>query len=475
MAKISLPEEISFNEHVQPILSEYCYHCHGPDAGTREPKEAPLRLDRVEDAFLPRDDGQPVILKGNPADSLLVKRLHDKDPDSIMPPPKSHKTMNPREIALLERWIEQGAEYEPHWSFAQVKKPEPPDAGADWAANPIDRFVAEKLAAAGLKPNPPEDAARFYRRLHLDLTGLPPAPEAIEAFKKSYASNPQNAVAAAADELLATTASAEHFARHWLDAARYADTHGIHIDNYRAIWPYRDWVIRAFQANMPWDQFTTEQIAGDLLPDRTLDQHVATGFYRCLATTGEGGAIAEEYDAIYAKDRVETVSAIWLGLTTGCAACHDHKFDPVSTKEFYSLAAFFRNTPMSALDGNKADHPPNVFVPCWRTASVGSRLPRKFQASEKQLAERAAAARPGVRRLAGQRHHRSRPARSIPRSPSICRSTRTTARCAAWSTANRANGRPRCSGSTRRLARHRSSATSPSNWATSEVSPAATA
>jgi hypothetical protein len=392
--KVSLPEKVSFNEHIQPVLSEYCYHCHGPDSGTREPKKAPLRLDRVEDAFVPREDGKPVILKGNPAESMLVKRLHEKDLDSIMPPPKSHKTMAPREIALLERWIEQGAEYEPHWAFAQVKKPEPPAAGASWAANPIDRFIAEKLDEAGLKANPPEDPARFYRRLHLDLTGLPPTPEAIEAFKKSAAGNPQAAVEAAADQLLATPGSAEHFARHWLDAARYADTHGIHIDNYRAIWPYRDWVIRAFQANMPWDQFTTEQIAGDLLPDRSLDQLVATGFSRCLATTGEGGAIADEYDAIYAKDRVETVSAIWLGLTTGCAACHDHKFDPVSTKEFYSLTAFFRNTPMSALDGNKAEHPPNVFVPLMEDRQRWGALASGISDLEKQLTARGGAARP---------------------------------------------------------------------------------
>jgi hypothetical protein len=391
---VAEPVKISFNEHVQPILSEYCYHCHGPDSGTREPKAAPLRLDRVEDAFLPREDGKPVILKGNPTESMLVKRLHEKDPDSIMPPPKSHKTMNAREIALLERWIEQGAEYEPHWSFAAVKKPELPDSGKSWAVNPIDRFVAEKLDEAGLKPNPPEDAARFYRRLHLDTTGLPPTPEAIEIFKKSFAKNPQEAVDTAADQLLATTASAEHFARHWLDAARYGDTHGIHIDNYRAIWPYRDWVIRAFQANMPWDQFTTEQIAGDMLPGRTLDQLVATGFSRCLATTGEGGAIAEEYDAIYATDRVETVSAIWLGLTAGCAACHDHKFDPVSTKEFYSLTAFFRNTPMSALDGNKEDHPPNVFVPHLDDRARWEKLADEIAGVEKQLAERAVVARP---------------------------------------------------------------------------------
>ncbi len=393
-AKISLPEKISFNEHVQPILSEYCYHCHGPDSGTREPKKAPLRLDRVEDAFALRDDGIPVIIKGDPKKSLLVQRMHEKDPDSIMPPPESHKTMKPQDIALIERWIEQGAEYEPHWSFAQVKKPETPAAGANWAVNPIDHFIAEKLDQSGLKPNPPEDLARFYRRLHFDLTGLPPVPEAIEAFKKSAAKNPQLAIAGAADQLLASTASAEHLARHWLDAVRYGDTHGIHFDNYRAIWPYRDWVIRAFQANMPWDQFTTEQIAGDMLPNRTLDQLVATGFSRCLATTGEGGAIDEEYDAIYAKDRVETVSAIWLGLTTGCAACHDHKFDPVSTQEFYSLTAFFRNTPMTALDGNNAEHPPNVFVPLWDDRQRWEALADEISVVEKQLATRAEAAIP---------------------------------------------------------------------------------
>jgi hypothetical protein len=393
-AAVSLPEKVSFNEHVQPILSEYCYHCHGPDSGTREPKKSPLRLDRVEDAFVLRDDGTPVIIKGDPKKSLLVQRMHSKDPDEIMPPPKSHKTMNADQIAVIERWIEQGAEYEPHWSFAQVKKTEPPAAGAGWAANPIDHFIAEKLEKSGLKPNPPDDHARFYRRLHFDLTGLPPAPEAIMAFEKSAAVNAQLAIETAAGELLASTASAEHFTRHWLDAARYADTHGIHIDNYRAIWPYRDWVIRAFQANMPWDRFTTEQIAGDMLPERTLDQLVATGFSRCLATTGEGGAIAKEYQAIYAKDQVETVSAIWLGLTTGCAACHDHKFDPVSTKEFYSLTAFFRNTPMSALDGNKEDHPPSVFVPLLPDRERWDTLVQEIAKAKGLLAERAKAARP---------------------------------------------------------------------------------
>jgi hypothetical protein len=359
----SLPAEVSFNEHIQPILSEYCYHCHGPDSKTREPKDAPLRLDQVEGAFAVRDDGRPVIIKGKPDESSLMKRLHAADPDMIMPPPKSHKILKPGEIALIERWIEQGAEYEPHWAFAPIKKPAPPDAGDKWAANPIDRFIAEKLDKAGLKPNPPEDPRRFHRRLTLDLTGLPPEPAATDAFVKAHEAGAQAAIEAEADRLLATPASAEHFTRHWLDAVRYADTHGIHIDNYRNIWHYRDWVIDAFQRNMPWDQFTTEQIAGDMLPDATVDQKVASGYNRCLATTGEGGAIADEYLAIYAKDRVETMTAVWLGLTAGCAACHDHKFDPVSTREFYQLTAFFRNSTMSALDGNNASHQPVLSVP----------------------------------------------------------------------------------------------------------------
>lgn len=358
---VVLPEVVSFNEHIQPILSEYCYHCHGPDAGTRMPEKEPLRLDIEEDAFKVRDFGAPVIIKGKPQESELVRLMHSKDISEIMPPPESHKTMGEREIAMLERWIEQGAEYEDHWSYEAVSRPEP--VKNDWSDKPIDGFIFEKLAEAGLAPNPAEDARRFHRRLALDLTGLPPEPAETDAFVAAYEKDAEAAISAEADRMLATIQSAEHFARHWLDAARYADTHGIHIDNYRAIWPYRDWVVRAFHQNMKWDQFTTEQLAGDMLPDRTLDQHVATGFLRSLATTGEGGAIAEEYEAIYATDRVDTMSGIWLGLTASCASCHDHKFDPFSQKEFFQFAAFFRNNTMSAMDRNNAEHPPTVFVP----------------------------------------------------------------------------------------------------------------
>jgi hypothetical protein len=391
---MDLPAEVSFNEHIQPILSEYCYQCHGPDSGTREPSSDPLRLDLADAVYTEREGGPPPIVKGDPAASSIVMRMLSRDPDEKMPPPEAHKTMEPREIALIERWIEQGGEYQAHWAFNPVVKYAPPAVGGDWVKNPIDGFVFERLEAAGLAPNPPEAWPRFFRRLSFDLTGLPPEPAELAAFVTAAAADPDGAVAAAADRLMTTPAHAEHMARHWLDAARYADTHGIHIDNYRAIWPYRDWVINAFQENLPWDQFTTEQIAGDLLPERTLDQHVASGFNRCLATTGEGGAIPEEYDAIYARDRVDATSAIWLGLTASCASCHDHKFDPISTQDFYALTAFFRNNTMSAMDGNNAEHAPIIHVPLREDRPRWESISGEITAAEAALAARTAAAEP---------------------------------------------------------------------------------
>lgn len=388
---MTLPEVVSFNEHIQPILSEYCYHCHGPDSGTRKPDKEPMRLDIEAEAFKVREFGSPVILKGNPADSELVKLITSKDKDEVMPPPESHKVMNSREIALIEKWILQGAKYEGHWSYQPVVRTDPPKN--DWSEKPIDGFIYEKLTDAGLKPNESEDARRLHRRLSFDLTGLPPEPSATDAFVAAYDKDPDIAISAEADRMLETFASAEHFTRHWLDAARYADTHGIHIDNYRAIWPYRDWVIRAFHDNMPWDQFTTEQIAGDLFPKPTLDQQIATGFLRCLSTTGEGGAIAEEYEAIYATDRVDTIGAAWLGLTASCASCHDHKFDPFSTKEFYQLTAFFRNNTMSALDGNNANHPPSILALLPEDREPWNQLQVKISDVNKRIESRKAAAK----------------------------------------------------------------------------------
>ncbi|MCX6954361.1 MAG: DUF1553 domain-containing protein [Verrucomicrobia bacterium] len=354
------PAKLHYNEDIQPILAENWFHCHGPDSGTRTGK---LRLDRGEFATAVRGDHEPAIVPGKPDESPLVERILSKDSEEVMPPPDSHKALKPAEIALLKRWIAEGAEYQQHWSFLPPTRPAVPaltSAPRGWARNPIDQFIAQKLAASGLKPGREETPARLLRRVTLDLTGLPPTPEEIAAFTRDPS---PAAYDRAVDRLLATDACAEQFARQWLDAIRYADTHGIHIDNYRSIWPFRDWVVGAFQRNMPFDQFTVEQMAGDLLPNATLDQKVASGYNRCLSTTSEGGAIAAEYEAIYAKDRVETMSTVWLGLTTGCAACHDHKFDPISTKDFYSLTAFFRNNTMPAMDGNVSDTRPNVFVP----------------------------------------------------------------------------------------------------------------
>jgi len=389
-----LPDVVDFNEHVQPLLSEYCYHCHGPDSKTRLPEKAPLRLDLEEFAFEHRESLHgPVIVKGDPAKSALIRRMKSDDPDELMPPAKSHKIMKAEEIALLEKWVTQGAEYQDHWSFIAPTRPNLPKLPKElqaWTRNPIDSFVSEKLAAADLDPNPVEAPRRFLRRLTFDLTGLPPTPPELDSFETAWLQNQDNAVDAAITRLLQSPAYGEHYARHWLDAARYSDTHGIHIDNYRSIWPYRDWVINAFNKNMPFDQFTIEQIGGDLLPEPSLDQIVATGFNRCLATTGEGGAINEEYEAIYAQDRTDTTAAVWLGLTVGCAACHDHKFDPITQKDTYSFNAFFRNTTMSAMDGNKADHPPNIFVPLLAERGRMTQLQTEIELLDTQLKKRTA-------------------------------------------------------------------------------------
>ena len=265
-------------------------------------------------------------------------------------------------------------------------RPAIPAAGARWARNPVDHFIADRLASTGLPASREEEPARLLRRLTFDLTGLPPTPAELAAFQRDHS---PAAYDRTVDRLLATAACAEQFTRQWLDVVRYADTHGIHIDNYRSIWPYRDWVVGAFQRNEPFDQFTIEQMAGDLLPNATLEQKIASGYNRCLPTTSEGGAIEAEYEAIYAKDRVDTLSTVWLGLTTGCAACHDHKFDPISTKDFYSLTAFFRNNTMAAMDGNVADPAPTLFVPAAADRTHWTALQAEIAATETALQERA--------------------------------------------------------------------------------------
>ena len=278
-----------------------------------------------------------------------------------MPPVYSRKELTEEQIGVIRNWIEQGADWSEHWAFRTPVEAELPTVKKEaWVRNPIDRFILARLESEGFEPAPEADRRTLARRVALDLTGLPPEPEVVEQFVKDSSSD---AYGNLIEHYLTSEAYGEHRARYWLDAARYGDTHGIHIDNYREMWPYRDWVIKAFNRNMPFDQFTVEQIAGDLLPDPTLDQLIATGFHRCNVTTNEGGVIPEEYEAIYAKDRVDTTGAVFLGLTVGCATCHDHKFDPILQKDFYSMAAFFRNTTQYVMDGNVSDPPPILIVP----------------------------------------------------------------------------------------------------------------
>lgn len=388
-----LDDKVQYNRDVRPILLETCFACHGADSGSRK---ADLRLDRRDTAI-----EMGAIEPGDPENSELYARVVSDDKTLLMPPPSSKKVLTAAQKEVLRRWIAEGAEYEPHWSFVAPKKAEPPAVqGSQWAAGPIDRFVLAKLESLGLKPAPEADRRTLARRLSLDLTGLPPAPALVEAF---VADESPNAYEQLVDRLMATPQWGEHRGRYWLDAARYADTHGIHFDNYREMWSYREWVIDAYNKNMPFDQFTIEQLAGDLLPNRTLDQQVASGFNRCNMTTNEGGTIPEEYLVLYDRDRTETVGQVWLGLTAGCAVCHDHKFDPLSQREFYELAAFFNNTTQNAMDGNIRDTPPTIFVPSDGDRDRWNALAELLKGTQKQVEDRKTAARPEFDQwLAGQ-------------------------------------------------------------------------
>ena len=378
LAVLAAEDRVLFNRDVRPILAENCYHCHGPDPGSR--KEG-IRFDREEGFFAERDKTGPTVVKGQPEKSPLYERIIATDPDDIMPPPKEHKKLKPAEVAILKKWIEQGAEWQPHWAFISPVKAADP-AGS---THPVDAFIRENLASVGLKPSPPADKRTLVRRVSLDITGLPPTPEVVEAFVNDAA---PDAYEKLVDALLASPRYGEHRARYWLDAARYGDTHGLHIDNYREIWPYRDWVINAFNRNERFDDFTVAQIGGDLLPKPTREQLIATGFHRCNITTAEGGTIPEENLANYAKDRVETTSWVWLGLTSNCAVCHDHKFDPITQKDFYAMTAFFRNTTQDHTDRNVRDTAPILVLPQGEDAKRFEAIPAEVAATNAQLAER---------------------------------------------------------------------------------------
>ena len=379
-----------FNRDIRPILTENCFACHGPDSNHRA---ADLRLDDRDAAI---EFG--AIEPGQPDASEMIARVLSDDAEQVMPPPDSHKTLSAEQKKLLTEWIRSGAEYQPHWAFVPPQPVAPPvpqevsSQQTNWVRNPIDSFILARLAAEKLEPAESADLATLARRACLDITGLPPTPEQVaELLRDTSESAYENYI----DRLLQSNRWGEHRGRYWLDYARFADTHGIHFDNYREMWSYRDWVIDAFNKNMPFDQFTIEQLAGDLLPNPTLDQRIATGFNRCNITTNEGGIIDEEYAVLYARDRTETTSLVYLGLTTGCAVCHDHKFDPVTQKDFYALSAFFSNTTQAVRDGNVPNTPPILQVPRVEDRELVEQKKEQVKSLEaKQQALRAASKAP---------------------------------------------------------------------------------
>ena len=370
---------VNFDRDIHPILSENCFACHGPDGAARK---AGLRLDRREDAVAPRDDGAAIV-PGDPAKSELIRRITNDDPEEIMPPRKTGKKLTAQQIETLKLWISQKANYPTHWSFVPPARPEVPAIkdGA-WAANPIDAFVLARLERDGLKPSPQAPRETLIRRATLDLTGLPPTAAEIDAFlaDKSF-----DAYGKLVDRLLASPRFGERMEVDWLDAARYADTHGYHIDSGRDMTRWREWVIEAFNANMPFDRFTLEQLAGDLLPDATLEQKIASGFNRNHMINFEGGAIAEEYHNAYLVDRVNTTSTVWMGLSMNCCQCHDHKFDPIPIRDYYSFYAFFNNVPENGLDGSKGNAAPFIKAPTRQQQSALDQLTAEIGKAEAEL------------------------------------------------------------------------------------------
>ena len=331
-----LPAVVDYNFHVRPILSDRCFACHGFDENARE---ADLRLDEAEAAYRLLDNGRQVISPGKVKNSEFWHRIHSEDPEQIMPPPESNLTLTPYEKELLSKWIEQGAEYKDLWSFTAPEKPEIPKATKKaWVNKEIDHFILEKLAGTGLSVSGPERKEKLLRRLSFDLTGLPPSPEDLEAF---MADDSPDAYEKQVDRLLSSSHYGERMASIWLEAARYADSHGYQDDRPRTIWPWRDWVIKAYNENLPYDDFITWQLAGDLLPNSSYEQKLATAFNRNHGITQEGGVVNEEYITEYVADRTNTVATAFLGLTMECARCHDHKYDPISQKDYYQMFAFF--------------------------------------------------------------------------------------------------------------------------------------
>ena len=379
--------KLSFNQDIQPILSENCYPCHGPDPGARKAK---LRLDRAEFAYAPHDKSGPAIIPGQVGKSPLVQKIEARNPKDRMPPPEAHKTLKPEQIAALVEWIRQGAVYEEHWSFIAPKsQPLPAVKKKDWVRTPIDNFILARLEKEGLSPSPQADKRSLIRRVTYDLTGLPPTPQEVEAF---VADNSPDAYEKVVDRLLESPRYGEHRAHYWLDVARYGDTHGLHIDNFRLIWPYRDYVINAYNQNKHFDRFVTEQLAGDMLPDKSLDSLMASAYMRAGISSGEGGTLTEELRVNNKRERTEAYGAAFLGLTVGCANCHDHKFDPTTQRDFYRLTAFFNNLAENPFNDDRNDWPPILLVPKPENRGAYEAILAKKSAIERQIHDRRASA-----------------------------------------------------------------------------------
>src|SRR5690606_644106 len=345
---VPMPAVVDYNFHIRPILSDKCFACHGPDKNARE---ADLRLDTEEGAYkaLVETAGMHAIVPGHPDRSEAYKRITNTDETERMPPVSSNLVLTDREVKLIERWIEQGAEYKPHWAFIPPEQvPVPTVRDGHWPANEIDHFVLARMEEKGFEPNPEAEKHHLLRRVSFDLTGLPPTEKQLERF---LADGAANAYEKMVDELLATPAYGERMAMHWLDVARYADSYGYQDDDIRTQWPWRDWVIHAFNENMPYDRFVTWQLAGDMLPEATKEQLLASAFNRNHKITEEGGVIEEEYRVAYAIDKTNTFSKGILGITMECAQCHDHKYDPFSQKNYFQLYAFFNNSLEKRLEG----------------------------------------------------------------------------------------------------------------------------
>src|SRR5687768_2937530 len=381
VAPAAPPEtKVDFNRDVRPILADHCFQCHGPDAQKRK---ADLRLD-VDPTAQKRDAA--VIVPGKPNESELIRRVSAEDPSDRMPPMKFGRQLSEKQIEILKIWTLQGGKWERHWALIPRTSPPVPVSrepkASAWVRNPIDAFILARLEKEGLAPSKEADRTTQIRRMTFDLTGLPPTPAEVDAFVNDKS---PNAVAKLADRLLASPRYGERMAWRWLEAARYADTHGYQTDGEREMWRWRDWVIEAYNRNLPFDQFTIEQLAGDLLPNPTLDQRIATGFNRNHRGNSDGGIVAAEYAVEYVVDRVDTVSTVFLGLTMGCARCHNHKYDPVTQKEYYQLYAYFNSIPEDGRFNNFGNAAPWMPAPTRQQQQQLQRIETEITLAQKQL------------------------------------------------------------------------------------------